>query len=802
MHIRHQLCQRWSTRELTIECISFSVEGRPLRLQVSNCRNVRILLNEPSGDECLDLRENELNILFGSNGTGKTTLAKALQYACQSSEHIYDELRPYWLDDQDRNSPQAALLQDDRTPFGNLPDVMTFDRTWVAHHCFQKTSLRDDVYRLFISDSSIDKAVKNYSKNLQELRDAFSDTNIQQFAQASGGFLKVTGKPGIRGLTKASNAGKALLNGGPLTGLPSALQGVVDRQESRPRWLKWHLEGSKFVHAEEPTCPYCGSLERDAVEAACEFDEGKDSKGVSAWDKLANITDSDLKLLTNASTKIINDAFSGLDCDEQALGQLHSLMQLIDKVSTAIECVKGIIDFGRDESSWPDIGVENLTSHIKILTSQHAEFIPEENSAFKTVGIVLSKLIKSHDSLEQAREVARRRRDEMAERHSGMMNKFLEWSGYPYHVDIEGEKGSYGLILKDKESGKPVSDAEHSLSYGESNALSLALFFLEAAKSKNTIIVLDDPISSFDGDKRFAILSSIFSGQKASPFEGYTLCDKTVVLLTHDPLVLYDSMRLCHSTDGAYAQYLHLDENHVMHISLISKGDIKGVYQSLIDKLKKLADSNHQKGKLSLSSLVYLRQSLEFAREESLEFDDNGNIVRKDNINQAAAAFSILSSLLHRNMEPLGRCNDATKAGQPLPEDVVTLGQNEINRRLKSYGYDEKFDYSSWANRIAPESSDYLTNLYQQAKTPYAKLQVVRIMIDGCSEGMLSPQSEKMQDVINKYFANAAYHIGGEYIFKLDPDEYEQIPLPVMAWCDDIAEKYAEGTIKRSNASG
>ena len=45
--------------------------------------------------------------------------------------------------------------------------------------------------------------------------------------------------------------------------------------------------------------------------------------------------------------------------------------------------------------------------------------------------------------------------------------------------------------------------ANEHLSYGEKNAFALVLFMYSVLKDNPDLIVLDDPISSFDGNKKF-----------------------------------------------------------------------------------------------------------------------------------------------------------------------------------------------------------------------------------------------------------------------------------------------------------
>lgn len=50
---------------------------------------------------------------------------------------------------------------------------------------------------------------------------------------------------------------------------------------------------------------------------------------------------------------------------------------------------------------------------------------------------------------------------------------------------------------------------EH-LSWGEKNAFALILFMYYAVMQEPDLIILDDPISSFDTNKKFAILHRMF----------------------------------------------------------------------------------------------------------------------------------------------------------------------------------------------------------------------------------------------------------------------------------------------------
>ena len=92
-------------------------------------------------------------------------------------------------------------------------------------------------------------------------------------------------------------------------------------------------------------------------------------------------------------------------------------------------------------------------------------------------------------------------------------------SGIDYELDIKhhGENQTQ-TILKyraDKSNeGVPVSDIIKHLSWGERNAFALVLFMHYALSNKPKLIILDDPISSFDTNKKYAIINRLFANVK------------------------------------------------------------------------------------------------------------------------------------------------------------------------------------------------------------------------------------------------------------------------------------------------
>ena len=114
------------------------------------------------------------------------------------------------------------------------------------------------------------------------------------------------------------------------------------------------------------------------------------------------------------------------------------------------------------------------------------------------------------------------------------INEFLKTAGINYELEIQVEDESNSkTVLRQcfSKQKTEVKNIRQHLSWGEKNAFSLILFMYYSQMQDADLIILDDPISSFDSNKKYAILHRMFKnvGKK-----DVSLVGKTVLLLTHD----------------------------------------------------------------------------------------------------------------------------------------------------------------------------------------------------------------------------------------------------------------------------
>ncbi|MNF89648.1 hypothetical protein D3C84_721810 [compost metagenome] len=281
-----------------------------------------------------------------------------------------------------------------------------------------------------------------------------------------------------------------------------------------------------------------------------------------------------------------------------------------------------------------------------------------------------------------------------------------------------------------------IANVRSHLSYGERNAFSLVLFMYDCLKSEAELIILDDPISSFDKNKKYAIVDALF--RKEHSFRG-----KTVLFLTHDFEPVVDMM--LHHPDRFIKPAVYFLENNQGQLSenIIERADI----QTFIE----IAATNSRTDCHEINRLVYLRRYYEITENKQFSFD-------------------ILSSLFHKRSKPSKKNPDG---------GFIELTDSELEEGTQHIcKFVESFEYTRLIQLV--QNDDELKKLYFNSKNNYEKLHLYRMLFDGKAKDIES-------DVIRK-FINEAFHIENNYIYQLNPSQFQLVPQYVIDECDTFVE--------------
>lgn len=315
------------------------------------------------------------------------------------------------------------------------------------------------------------------------------------------------------------------------------------------------------------------------------------------------------------------------------------------------------------------------------------------------------------------------------------------------------------------------------------------MFYSEAIKVSDALIVLDDPISSFDGVKRFALLSALFS-KRENKLLGSTLNSRFVVMLTHDPLVVHDSLKFLASRNATNAKHLITDETGIMSARGITAGDFQPCVRLIESRLADYVRSSDDP--LPFCALAYIRQRFELSRKctSSVLYDaavngliPDGQFTRKYS---DTLAFAMLSSLLHGDATPQLRKSGDADEPIDMPSGYASLAKDAIGDLLERCGSRTPFDFSCYSKMLAERPVRYLTDAYAESgASAYEKMLIIR----GLHE--LDGDVSMCTDPYHSYVLDGAFHMG-DLVMQLDRDEFCQVPPHIQAVCNEAFGKYME----------
>ena len=696
-------------------------------IDIQNCNNIDY------GEFIIE--EGKLNIKYAINGTGKSTVAHALEY---SSKGTLNELRPFkYLDDGiEEHNPNVNISSD-------IKKISIFDEKYVNSYVFQKEEILKNSFEILVKSEEYDKHMNEINALISAITKAFKeDTEIDKLVSDLQEFEDSFGKA-KSGYSKTGDIGKSLTNGNKLIDIPEELGDYTPFLKSENNsisWLKWQAEGKSFIDISD-NCPYCVSNIKAVKKTILKVSEDYDAKYLAVLDKVLKIFDS-LSYYFNDETR---EAINGIVLNSNGITKEQvDFLKSVKEETTRLKETLFMLKY-MSFSSFKDVDkvidelqkkIINLSYYPKLKSNYTEEKIRVINESIQTVINTAGKL---QGQIVQQKKLIH----STIEKYKKEINEFLCTAGYDYQVDIVPENEKYKLILKFADESDQAIIVNDHLSYGERNALALVLFMYQVLKEETDLIVLDDPISSFDTNKKYAILKMLFMGKDS-------LRGKTVIMLTHDFEPIIDSIyNMKHYFQPAPVAAFLGNINGVLEEKEITKKDIKSFLEICYDNMKESTDELHK--------LIYLRRYLEITKLKGL-------------------AWQLVSNVFHKNREnPIIKVDDE----QPrcMTCDEIKQGENEVRK------YIPDFEYSIIYQRV--KSVEYLKKVYNDCKSGYEKVQVYRIIFDG---------SQDNGSALKKY-VDATFHVQNDYLFQLNPREYKIVPQYILSFCDSAVNELEVVTV-------
>jgi len=688
---------------------------------VENCNNI--------DNGTITLKENRLNIKYAINGTGKSTISKAIIASINDQKNGSKELlklKPFKYIDSEGNNPSVTGID-----FIKL--VKVFDEEYTNKYIFLPDELVQGSFDIFIRDEEYEKGMAEINELTKIIQEMFAqnkdiDELINDFNELSSSF----GKPVKSGIHGSSNISKAFKGGNKVHNVPKEVEDYKEyiQSENNIKWIKWIIDGRVYLDLSD-NCPYCVTNISTKKEKIAKISDIYEPRVIEYLNKIVSVFSRLDKYFSDSTKTIVNKFINTVDgyTDEQVRFLLEIKAQ-IDNMNKKFSDAKYI---GFRSLKDVDKVIELLKNQrIDISYYSHLQ-APATKEKIDIVNKSIDELLEKASILQGKVNLQKKHIEKVIKENKEEINDFLRNAGFDYSVDIvEDAKKQYSIKLIHKDRiGDTVTDVRDHLSFGERNAFSIVLFMYDALKSKPDLIVLDDPISSFDKNKKYAIIDMLF--RKGKSFSG-----NTVLMLTHDFEPIIDMVY--HHRDRFDIPVAYFMENF--------KGQVreKEVKKENIFTFLAICEANTKRDVNDITKLVYLRRKYEI-------------------LNERGNAYNLLSNLLHKRDEPI----IPSKMNRKMTREEIEEGTKLVNDESNI-----DFDYSRMLKSV--KDDEYLKRLYKETDYNYEKLHIYRVLCDGRAEGTGS-------NVINK-FINQAFHIENEYIYQLNPCEFQLVPQYVIDECD------------------
>lgn len=693
-----------------------------MNIRITNCNNI--------DNGSINIEEGRLNIKYAINGTGKSTLAKAIEL-CKSQEQL-KSLIPYkYLAEEPILNEHQPLVECTE----EIQRAIIFNEGYVNQYLFLPDELLVNSFEIFVRTEDYDNRMRTIQLMMQEIQNTFRENpDLDQLIAELTTFIAGFGKA-QNGYSTTGSIGKGLAKGNKIVNVPAELIEFTPyiQSEMNASWLTWQSKGVEFLDVAEK-CPYCAvrlQTEQKAIvqQVAVEYDSkyvAELQKMISVFQALQNyFTDSVKDTITRLSNSSIAFGTEDINFLKEIKNQVSILLNKLIEIKslnfTTLKDVDAVIDALRGKSIDLQL-LGHINSHY---TNERVSIV---NNALEQV---ITQAGQLQGEINQQKNLIRR----TIERYHQEINGFLESAGYNYQVSIieDTNKNTYRMVLLNRETSAQVNDVKLHLSYGERNAFALVLFMYRAIKENPDLIVLDDPISSFDKNKKYAIMEMLFQG--AGSLQG-----KTVLMLTHDfdPIVdlIHTFSIRCRFNPVPVASFL-CNINGTLEEKVINPSDILSFFE--------IANININGDIDEINKMIYLRRRLEACGDKGL-------------------AWQLLSNVFHPNrIVPMFQDADGMRQ---MTEEEITEATGTIKNEISEFEY----------NRIYSRAHDkiQMIELYKSITSGYEKIQLYRIINHG-----------QISDTIFKKFVDEAYHIENDSLFQLNPAEYPTIPEYIIKLCDN-----------------
>lgn len=692
-----------------------------MEITLKNCNNIK--------EGKITVIEKAVNIKYGFNGTGKSTIAKALKY--QFDGKSLDFFKPYTSKNEEASMVQINPPVSYR--------IALFNEEYIDSFVFKSNELITNSFEIFVKDKDYENNLKAIEALIKDIRAEFNDNEkLIQLISVLQEFLESFGKATSK-IAASGPLAKGLGNGNQVENIPKELAGYAPfiQQKENVKYIGWQANGVDYLNVAD-ACPFCAQhLDEDGTVSKAtvrKVSEKYNSNNIKHLNTVLDIFEKLSEYFADTTKSIIMSFCKRSDkIDSQNTNYLLGIRQ---EAINLLESLRKISALGFHQLKDVDNIMDTLSSlQIKLELLAHFNGSALTSSIIQEINQKLNLLIENANRLKGIVNIQKAKIRETIQEHENEINGFLSNAGFKYSVRIKGEDQEK-ILLYPLDGTENVENVIDHLSYGEKNSLALVLFAFQAEHENADFIILDDPISSFDGNKKFAIIHLLFmkNGRRKCKFS-----NKTILFLTHDFGSVIDmqySIRRALSCDVQSA-YLYCNDKGFLTETLIQQDSII----SCIEATRKIFNCNDYHIACRLSAL---RRNTELVEGKNRRWH-------------------YLSSILH-NEEP------GILFENNLRKPFSSIEISEIECDISAF----ITDYTHSRTIALFQDKEGLISAYNSSNNAYEKLQLFRVV-----QGNKGTENS----IVNK-FINETFHVENDYLFQLDPCVFELVPEYILAECN------------------
>ncbi|MGB2926645.1 MAG: hypothetical protein WBB82_15200, partial [Limnothrix sp.] len=134
-----------------------------MNILIQNCNNI----NRAE----IDIQEGKLNIKYASNGTGKSTISKAIELSTKSQSALL-ELIPFKYLEESSTSTKPSLEGAE-----NINSVAVFNDRYIDQFVFKQDEIMNNSFDIFIKNQAFKKREEKINKIISKIKKVFANNS-------------------------------------------------------------------------------------------------------------------------------------------------------------------------------------------------------------------------------------------------------------------------------------------------------------------------------------------------------------------------------------------------------------------------------------------------------------------------------------------------------------------------------------------------------------------------------------------------------------------------------------------------